>query len=78
MQYGARNPIRIIVMFRVSTVALFAILFGSIVAHAQGGFANRTQCYINGRWVTVVGNCPSTSSSGSSSGSTLRREFRLL
>jgi hypothetical protein len=48
-------------------VALFVFNIASLAALAQGGFANRTQCYINGQFVTVVGNCPATSSSGSGS-----------
>ncbi len=54
-------------MKRILLITLFAVAIGSLAALAQGGFANRTQCYINGQFVTVVGNCPATSSSGSGS-----------
>ena len=57
-------------MKRVLLLTLFVIFFGLLAAQAQGSgtWTGVSQCYINGQWVTVQGNCPS-SSGGSSSGS---------
>lgn len=58
-------------MKRVLLVTLFAIIMGSPAAQAQvqGSWTGQTQCYINGQWVTVHGNCPSSGGGGSGGGS---------
>jgi hypothetical protein len=47
-------------------ITLFVIAIGSLAAQAQD-YAGVQQCYINGTWVTVKGNCPATGG-GSSPG----------
>jgi hypothetical protein len=49
-------------MKRAIVIILFVVVIGSLAAQAQGGWAGVSQCYINGRWVTVKGNCPATAS----------------
>ena len=43
---------------------------------AFGDWAGVSQCFIDGKWVTVKGNCPDSGSSGSSGGGSSRRQER--
>jgi hypothetical protein len=40
-----------------------------VMAQGSGSFAGVSQCYVNGTWVTVKGNCPSSGGGSSSGGS---------
>lgn len=45
----------------------FAVLLGSVSAGYGGQFSGVTNCFIDGRWVTVRGNCPAPSGGGGTS-----------
>jgi hypothetical protein len=57
-------------MKKALLITLFAIIFGSLVAQAQGSgsYAGVSQCWNGREWVTVRGNCPTTGGGGSSPG----------
>jgi len=54
--------------FRVSLTIILSISFTVLPALASAGdggqFSGVTNCFINGRWVTVRGNCPAPSGGG--------------
>jgi hypothetical protein len=57
-------------MKKALLITLFAIVFGSLAAQAQGSgsYAGVSQCWDGRQWVTVNGNCPATGGgSGASS-----------
>jgi hypothetical protein len=58
-------------MKRALLITLFAIIFSSLAAQAQvqGTWGGVSQCWNGTQWVTVQGNCPSTSSSSGSGSS---------
>lgn len=49
-------------------VSIFSVVPTGLATAGDGQWTGLTQCFINGRWVTVRGNCPAPSGGGASSG----------
>ena len=57
-------------------LGLSLIVLSTTLAAEEGVWAGRTQCFINGQWVTVTGNCPASGGVGNRS-SRREREPKL-